>query len=76
MDGNTVISLIGSVGFPIVMCLILVKYMEEMNADHKEEVNGLKESLNANTQILTKLETMFNIYFKERQNDNNDDVRS
>lgn len=69
MDGNAVISLIGSVGFPIVMCLILVKYMEEMNAAHKEEVSGLKDSLNANTQILTKLETMLNIYFKEKNND-------
>lgn len=74
MDGNTVISLIGSVGFPIVMCLILVKYMEEMNEDHKEEVNGLKESLNANTQILTKLETMFNIYLKQGD-DSNDNER-
>lgn len=71
MDGNTIVSLIGSVGFPIVMCLILVKYMEEMNADHKEEVSGLKDSLNANTQILTKLETMFNIYFKEKNGNDN-----
>lgn len=73
MDGNAVVSLIGSVGFPIVMCLILVKYMEEMNADHKEEVNGLKESLNANTQILTKLETMFNIYLKQGDSNNDTD---
>lgn len=69
MDAQSITTLIGSVGFPIVMCLILMKYMEQVQADnketiekmsesHKAETDALKESLNNNTKILTELKTM------------------
>lgn len=60
MDINAITALIGSVGFPIVMCLIMIKMMEDMQAAHKEEINSLKESIDNNTIVLTRLETMFN----------------
>lgn len=59
MDAQGITTLIGSVGFPIVMCLIMVKVMLQMEESHKTEIDGLKESFNANTQVLTELKTMF-----------------
>lgn len=73
MDAQGITALIGSVGFPIVMCLIMWKYMEQIQSDnketisklnesHKEEVDALKESLNNNTNVLTELKTMLQIF--------------
>ena len=61
MDTQAITSLIGSVGFPIVMCLIMVKVMMQMEESHKTEIESLKESLNNNTNVLTKLETMLSM---------------
>lgn len=80
MDAQGVVSLIGSLGFPIVMCLILIKYMEQvqqdnkdtiekLNESHKQETDALKESLNNNTNVLTELKTMFKMYFKDVKDD-------
>lgn len=49
MDPNTVIQTISSVGFPIVMCLILVWYIK--NTQEK-----LIEALQSLTQAVVKLE--------------------
>lgn len=61
MDTQAITTLIGSVGFPIVMCLIMVKVMMQMEESHKTEIDSLKESLNNNTNVLTKLETMLSM---------------
>lgn len=54
-----VISAISTVGFPIVMCIILLYEIKQMTEAHKEETNSLKDALNNNTialeKILTKL---------------------
>ena len=69
MDTQAITSLIGSVGFPIVMCLIMVKVMMQMEESHKTEIDSLKESLNNNTNVLTKLETMLSMLAgKENEN--------
>lgn len=69
MDGNTIISLIGSVGFPIVMCLILVDLMKKSEDSHKTEIDSLKDAFNANTQVLTELKTMFSDFMKKGDNE-------
>lgn len=61
MDAQSYTNLISSVGFPIVMCLIMVKLMMRMEESHKAEIDSLKEALNSNTNVLTKLETMLSI---------------
>ena len=43
---NEIVTAISTVGFPIVMCVIIFYYMEKESESHKEEVNGLKEVLN------------------------------
>lgn len=55
MDGTNVINAISTVGFPIVMCLILVYVVYKMNEQHKEEMNKMNEALNNNTLAIQHL---------------------
>lgn len=71
MDAQGITSMIGSLGFPIVMCIIMIKLIFTMEESHKEEIDALKESLNNNTNVLTKLETMLNIYMKDNEVNSN-----
>ena len=53
--GNAVIQWISAVGFPIVMCLILIKYLEGIEQTYQEELKELRKSIDANTITLAKL---------------------
>lgn len=53
--GASVISAISTVGFPIVVCLILFWYVRELQKDHKEETVKFTDALNSNTLALQKL---------------------
>ena len=75
METEAITALIGSVGFPIVMCLIMVKVMMQMEDSHKTEIDSLKESLNNNTNVLTKLETMLSM-LAGKENEINDNERN
>lgn len=46
---------ISTVGFPIVMTLLLWYQMNKTNEAHKEEMNKVTEALNNNTLALQKL---------------------
>lgn len=59
MDPNAITSLIGSIGFPIVMCLLLYYRMDKQDENHKEEMNKITEALNNNTLALKELSTNF-----------------
>ena len=50
-----ILTLVGSYGFPIIMCLLMFWYMIEQRKDHKEETANLTTALNNNTQVLQKL---------------------
>lgn len=52
---NEIVQMISSVGFPIVMCVIMFKYTYDLNTQHKEESEKFTEALNANTLVLQKL---------------------
>lgn len=54
MDSN-IINLIGSVGFPIIMCLLMYKQLNDSNVLHKEEMSKMTEALNNNTLVLQQL---------------------
>ena len=71
MDTQAITAMIGSLGFPIVMCIIMIKLIFTMEESHKEEIDALKESLNNNTNVLTRLETMLNIYMKDNEEKTN-----
>lgn len=57
MDLNSFTTLIGSLGFPIVMCLLLYYRMDKQDENHKIEMEKITEALNNNTQALTSLAT-------------------
>lgn len=55
MDINTLIQLVGSLGFPIVACGALFWRMVKSGEQHKEEMSKMSEALNNNTAALVKL---------------------
>lgn len=55
MDVNSIIQLVGSLGFPIVACGALFWRMVKSDEQHKEEMGKVTESLNNNTMALVKL---------------------
>lgn len=55
MDVNSLIQLIGSLGFPVVACGALFWRMIKSDEQHKEEMNKMSEALNNNTSALIKL---------------------
>ena len=57
MDLNAFTTLIGSLGFPIVMCLLLYYRMDKQDENHKTEMEKITEALNNNTQAITSLVT-------------------
>ena len=50
-----VVTAISTVGFPIVMCILIFYYMEQEAESHKQEVDGLKEVLTDLKISITKL---------------------
>ena len=50
-----IINAITTVGFPIVMCLILLWYVNKQNEAHKSEIESLRSVIENNTNSITKL---------------------
>ena len=68
MDTQGIVTLIQSVGFPIVMCGLMawyVKYITDKNREqitaereaHKEEMNEIVKAINNNTIVIERLIT-------------------
>ena len=55
MDLTTVAQLIGSLGFPIVCCGALFWYLVQEKDAHKEEMEELRKSVEANTTAINSL---------------------
>ena len=66
MDANTIVTLIGSLGFPIVACIGMAYFfakandnyrndIKESNQLHKQEMDAMTEAINNNTLVLSKL---------------------
>lgn len=54
---DTVLNAITTVGFPIVMCGILLWYIYKSQKNHKEEVTRLTEAIQNNTVVMEKILT-------------------
>lgn len=46
MDANAIISLVGTLGFPIVMCGALFWYMIKQNEQHSTESREMRDAIN------------------------------
>lgn len=55
MDFNAVVQAISTIGFPIVMCLILMYYVNKLIEAHKTEIDDLRKTIEANTLVTQKL---------------------
>jgi hypothetical protein len=59
------LSAIGTVGFPIVMCLLMGKYITTVNDSHKEESRYFTEAINRNTEAITKMQSTLDHIMKD-----------
>lgn len=59
---NIISTLVGSIGFPIVCCIFLWKYINET-------MKSFTETMNENTKMLTKLCEKFDNVRRENDND-------
>ena len=55
MDVNVIMQAIGTVGFPIVAAAAMFWLVNKQSTQHKEEMDAVKEALNANTLALVEL---------------------
>lgn len=66
MDVNVILQIINTVGFPVACVVAMAWYVynqteknrqqiSDMQAQHKAEMDGIKEALNNNTLALTRL---------------------
>lgn len=67
MNTNDIITIISSVGFPIVCSLIMFYLVYILNKSFQNEIKQLSESLNENTVILTELKTLMEDIRNERK---------
>lgn len=61
MEFESVLQAITTVGFPIVMCLVLLWYINKMVDSHKEETKAFTDALNKNTTVLERVCDTLNI---------------
>ena len=57
LDVTILTQLIGSLGFPIAMCIAMLWMLNKSNEQHKTEMDKITEALNNNTIALMKLST-------------------
>lgn len=55
MDLQSIQALIGSLGFPVVCCLIQFYVILKMNKSHDETLSELKRTIDNNTQSIIDL---------------------
>lgn len=67
MDYQPIAQFISNIGFPIVMCLIVVNLMIKQNETHKEEMSKMTDSLNNNTTALIQLTAKLDVYANKKE---------
>lgn len=58
MDMTNIGTLIGSLGFPIVMCIIMAWYIKDQGEKHMQETKALSDVINQNTIVLESLKQL------------------
>jgi hypothetical protein len=56
MDANAIMTMVQTLGFPIVCCGVLFWRMMKESDNHKAEMEKVTDALNNNTQALIRLE--------------------
>ena len=55
MEIDVILQAIATLGFPIVMCVVLLYEIKDMTTKHQEESKLFSDSMNKNTLVLQKL---------------------
>lgn len=55
VDVNTIGTLVGSVGFPVALCVGLLYYLFKVQKDHKEETDQLKDAINNLNTVMKQI---------------------
>lgn len=58
--------LITSVGFPIVMCLVLIYFMVKWVSVQTQELKELRKAINENTNALSQVQTVIKLVAHEK----------
>lgn len=58
MDAESIIKVISTVGFPIAMCVFIFWFLIKEQNDHKVEMEGLKEVISRNNEVLAQLKQL------------------
>ena len=80
MDFPTILSAIGSIGFPIIACIGIAWFfnrvnenyrtdLKEMNTQHKEEMKLMTDAINNNTLVLQRLCDRMDMEMEETKNE-------
>lgn len=64
MDYTALTSLIGSIGFPIVMCLLMYKYMTDVQKKTDETLQNLETAIKS---LEKGIDTLVSIAVKDRE---------
>lgn len=64
MTANDITNLISTVGFPIVMCGVLLYYIMSINKKNDDTIKGLSDTINQNSKVLTELTTLIKTLIK------------
>lgn len=55
---DVIVQVISTVGFPIAMCVIMFWFLNKEQADHKAEMNDLKDVIARNNEVLASLKQL------------------
>lgn len=55
MTFQDIATLIGSYAFPVVMCILMWTGITKKDEQHKEEMDTMRQAIDANTNILKEL---------------------
>lgn len=61
MDVQVIGQLVASLGFPIVAAAALFWFINKQEERHKEEMNGLRKTLEENTSVLASLKELIQL---------------
>ena len=64
MTANDIVNLISTVGFPIVMCGVLLYYIMDINKKNDDTIKGLSDTISQNSKVLTELTTLIKTLVK------------
>lgn len=71
MDIGMVTTFISNVGFPIAACIALYVLVQNMQKAHKEEIESLRSTIEQNTVVLVRLESIIKMLDRRSDGEEN-----